>query len=461
MKNKNSVVFKLSLKFALLLTFAMLSIIFIFFLLLRNSAIQNETKALSRTINQISRSILSNNPKNLEKKLSELPFFISYIIYDTNTKEIILQKNDKIPILPNAEKKPKRYTKKFDNDVISHRDLSFLYLTKNLKLPSGRQITLQIGSNSNNEIGNKFIINMILLIAAAGIPILFISFLISLFITKNTMNPVVKMTQAAAKISSTNLDTLLPVSSSNDELDILAKTFNSLFISLKKDFERERCFTGNVSHELKTPVAVILGQANLLRRWGKDDPHQLEKSLNIIINESRSMEQMISNLLELSKLDSKKIKLQKTEIPLLTFFERLKNETTAISSSAQIFVENKEDFIFVSDIELLHQLFTILISNSIKFSKNDAKIKIFWKENLSAKTLTFFVEDEGPGFDEEILPFIFQRFFRGDSAHVRKVGGSGIGLSVAKAITESLGGSITAENSKNHSALIKITLNKN
>ena len=94
-KIKKSIVFGLSLKFAGILTAAVLLIIFTFFMFLRHSSIQQETRNFSRTLNQITKAIQSNNPRNLEKRLSELPFFISYIIYDSDTKTVLAKKTTK------------------------------------------------------------------------------------------------------------------------------------------------------------------------------------------------------------------------------------------------------------------------------------------------------------------------------------------------------------------------------
>lgn len=467
-KIKKSIVFGLSLKFAGILTAAVLLIIFTFFMFLRHSSIQQETRNFSRTLNQITKAIQSNNPRNLEKRLSELPFFISYIIYNSDTKTVLAKKNDKIDILPPAERKPKKMTQKNHvQNSQNQNDLNIVYMTKTVRDSFGHNITVQILSNGNNN--NKFITEMLTLFACASIPILLFSYLLSIYLTKKTISPVVKMTGAAAKISSTNLDFLLPETGTKDELDTLASTFNSLFKRLKADFDRERNFTGDVSHELKTPVAVILGQGNLLRRWGKDDPLQLEKSLNIIISEAKSMETMITNLLQLSKLDSGIKKLQFSTIKCKVFFQRLKNEFETISPDTEIVINCEDSFQFESDEELLHQLFSILISNSIKFSSHTGKIKITAAETNDKTSIPnepmppiihFTVEDEGPGFEDKILPYVFQRFFRGDSAHVRSAGGCGLGLSIAQAIIKNLNGQIKAENTENHHAKMTICLPK-
>lgn len=466
MKLKNSVVFRLSVRFACILTSVVVLIIIAFFMFLRHLSVKQEERALERTVHQISRSVSANNPRILEKKLSELPFFISYIIYDTDTKEFLFKKNDKMGIMPLSEEKPKHFPQKFTDNTGTVRELNIVYMTKSTETPSGRKITVQIASNTDNKSSQKYIREMLLLIASAAVPILALSFLISTYITKKTMSPVVQMTKTAKRLSSTNLDELLPESGSGDELDILAQTFNSLFRTLKTDFDRERDFTGNVSHELKTPVAVILGQANLLRRWGKNEPEQLEKSLGIIISEAHSMEEMITNLLQLSKLDAKNFNVEKTEFSLEDFFERIRDEFSSISPQTEIQFRQEEKTVIKSNFELLHQLMTIVISNSIKFSnKEKPAVTISCKKGVrektkdakSVKTVEFSIEDNGPGFDEEILPHIFERFFRGDKAHERKAGGCGIGLSVAKGICEFLGGTITAENTENHNARIRLS----
>ena len=460
-KRTKSVVVKLSIKFSSILTVAVLTIIFIFFMFLQVFNRQQETRAYRGTISSISRIVKMGNEQALDQWLSSVPFFISYLIYDTNTKEVIRKKNDQMGILPITGDKPKHYTAKSTDS--QSPAINIIYITSQVETINGRNITIQISANARNEGADIFTLRLLTYIGLATVPILIISFLLSLYITKQTMKPVVQITDAAKSISSTNLSTLLPETGKQDELDNLAQTFNRLFSRLKIDFERERSFTSNVSHELKTPVAVILGQANLLRRWGKDDPKQLEKSIGTILNESRSMEAIISNLLQLSRLESGKIKPEFSVFSLDEQINRIIHEFSLVSPDSDFTWESEDkDLNLTSDAELFHQLLTIVIQNSIKFTAKNIKIKISSKKIIDPKTgkdfISVSIEDNGPGFEEDVIPHVFERFYRGDSAHVRAAGGSGLGLSIARAITDSLNGTITAANSPSHGALITVSL---
>ncbi|MDD5790294.1 MAG: HAMP domain-containing sensor histidine kinase [Spirochaetia bacterium] len=449
---KNSVVFRLSVKFSAILTAAVTIIILLFLMLLRQFSIKQEYNAFSRTTNNIIRSISTGNFRSLDRKLSELPFFVFYIIYDSETGEIIRQKNTMLGKLPETNGRVVRYSTKKTG---TYEPANLLYLTTRCTFPDGRVFTLQIAQKTNDNSARSFLRGPFYMIALATIPILIISFFLSRFVIRQTLQPVVKITKAAATISASSLDQRLPETGKKDELDNLAITFNSLFERLKSDFDRERSFTSNVSHELKTPIAVILGQANLLRRWGKDDSRQLEKSLNTIIQETHSMNSIISNLLQLSRLESGKIIPSMEETDLQKMFRRLKEEFQEIKPDLTLKFQDEPAKIF-TDTELLHQVFVAIISNSIKFIKEKPVIEISCTQTKEHTLIE--ISDNGPGFEEKVLPHVFERFYRGDSSHNRAAGGSGLGLSIAQAVVKSLNGKLTAENGKNGGAVLKITL---
>jgi len=236
-----------------------------------------------------------------------------------------------------------------------------------------------------------------------------------------------------------------------------------LFVRLKKDFDRERGFTSDVSHELKTPLAVILGQANLLRRWGKDDKEQLEKSLGIIIDEAESMNAVISNLLHITRLENKKLLPKKEEILASDFFARLKEEVQSINPEAKISVclidracdgDNGDAKLF-TDKEMLHQICMVVVSNSIKFCK-EKKLELKFSLLQDEAKTEVCITDNGPGFAPKDLEHAFERFYRGDESHTRSAGGAGLGLSIAKALAESLGGTISAFNTEDGGAGVRL-----
>ena len=454
MNLKKSVVFSLSVKFAAILTFAVVLIISSFFMFLHGISRKQETKGLMRPVHFIEGGLETKDYDGLKKKLNELPFFIACRIYDADSHEAFFVKNDKIPELPLTEGKSRRiYKKKFFDDT----DLNIVYVAEKITLSTGQSFVVQIVQNTENDAGRRIFRGLPLSIMLAAIPILLISLLLSLYITRKTIKPVVQITNAVNSITSNNLETLLPETSSGDEIDTLAHTFNLLLKRLKKDFDRERSFTSNVSHELKTPIAVILGQANLIRRWGKDEPEQLEKSIATILREGKTMESIITNLLELTHLDLNSSTIQKEEFELNELLNNLTEEFNSIAPDCRIKLNTAQNSTVNTNRELLHQLLTIVLSNSVKFAGPDCQVTI--DSTIKDKdNFTIRVCDNGPGFEKEILPYVFDRFFKGDKAHNRTQGGSGLGLSIAKSIMKALGGTISAENAQNGGALIRISL---
>lgn len=456
---RKSVAFKFALIFSLVLTIFSIVISlciseFIWLSARNQKAIELENAAFT-----IERAIEQQDTEQLKNGFPTLFYYIDYIVYtskySTNSEDydLISSNNPYLPHLPETNGKAKLYS---EENYYIDGNLYILYYAKKIRF-SDTVIMIQTSVNMDSDSSSKFIHFLPIIIGSAIIPIFLLCFLISLYYTRRTINPVVIMTEKAKQIGSSNLDDTLSVRNTGDEFDELAKTFNDLFKRLKSDFDRERQFTSDVSHELRTPVAVISGQSNLLRRWGKDDPKQLEKSLGIIINETKSMENIISILLQMSRLECGKIQPNYTKVSLKPFFERLNTETQTISSVAKVIFNEKINAVIKTDEELLHQVFMIVISNSLKFCPEPLVITITHK--IKAGKHIFQIADNGPGFSENIVDHVFERFFRGDDAHSRAAGGSGLGLSIAKTIINSMNGIIEADNvKKGHGAIIRIIL---
>ena len=230
-----------------------------------------------------------------------------------------------------------------------------------------------------------------------------------------------------------------------------------MFLRIKADFDRERQFSSDVSHELNTPLTVISGQAGLLLRWGKDNPEQLEKSLNAIKDEAKSMHAIIENLLQISRVESGRIKPQLCIVDVGELFARVEGEFSAVAPEVKFTLECPAPVTIETDPEMLHQILTVLVSNSVKFAGGKCTVRLSAVAGEDGRIM-ICESDDGPGISEEALPHVFERFYRGDEAHTRAAGGSGLGLSIAKTLVEALGGNITAGNIKPHGAHFQLYL---
>jgi len=461
-----SVPVRLSFRFSILLT----SVVFILAISLTGMTVlsirSDKTDELIQAQESIAESLENYDERAIREGFPSLPYYIYYTVYyydesqtDTVAEEnsrVISTNDSSIPLLPETEGKSK---KRVEKDYYLDGDLNILYYADSLTINDKKivvQTCINMDTDSLSKLGNQLPKASALLF----FPMLIISFFISLFITRHTLRPVVKITETAKSISSSNLDSQLPLTGKEDELDELAGTFNELFSRLKADFDRERQFTSDVSHELKTPVAVILGQSNLLRRWGKDDPVQLEKSLSTIIGETKSMEAIIQNLLQMSRLESGRVLPQMEIINLHKMFERLKVETLSVNPEAVFNYDENLKATLAADPELLHQVFMVIISNSLKFCPAPIELTLRCLPGNETKPTIIELEDNGPGFGEQNIPHVFERFYRGDEAHTRSAGGSGLGLSIAQTIIESMNGTISAHVASNgHGAMVRIELN--
>ena len=433
---KHSISISLSLRFMLIISAATIFLsLSIIFLLHRFSRSEKNRELLRFT----EESCAKIQAFGIENELLDLPYHISYGIFDKETGTETSTNDPFIPLLPLTEKKSRHY---FEKDFYIDQNLNIFYFSKEIEY-SGKPYIVQLSMDLERDPDLQFFLHLPKIIIFILIPLLLISFFMCFLITRQTIKPVEKMTDSAKRIFHENSSEYLPVSKKNTELDNLAETFNALFKKLKADFQREKDFTGNVSHELKTPIAIILGEAKLIKRWGKNDKKQLEESIDTIIEEGTFMEEITKNLLQLTKLESGIIKPDKKEFSVKALFQKIQNEFSSLYPNQKFYIYANDETFF-TDESLLHQIIVSAVSNSIKFSKGNTLIKLIYKENQDEKKI--IIEDDGPGFSEEIISHIFERFYRGDDAHQRSAGGCGLGLSIAKAVSTVLNLSLTAEN---------------
>ena len=287
-----------------------------------------------------------------------------------------------------------------------------------------------------------------------------ISVIVVIFLINKILVPVDKITKTANAFSERDLSRRLNIQETDDEIGRLAKTFNKMLTKIENSFQRERQFTSDASHELRTPITVI-------RTYGeealKDNKpiKDYRKTIRNILNENKKMDHLISQLLFLAKSEENKNNLNIESIDLKVITEDVINTFKNIAKRKNIkfSLDIENNLKINADQLLITSLLMNLINNSIKYNKNNCFIKIrIFKENYYAKIT---IEDSGVGISEKDLPLIFNRFYKADDA--RNSEGAGIGLSIVKWIVDSHKGSIEAKSIVGKGTIfdIKLPINAN
>lgn len=273
--------------------------------------------------------------------------------------------------------------------------------------------------------------------------ILIITAMIGSLTSRKMLRPIDNMTRTARSISAGDLSMRLDPVDSHDELKDLAITFNEMLNRIQHSFEQQNVFVSDASHELRTPISVIQGYANLLQRWGTEEPNVLAESIGAIKSEADYMKELVEKLLFLAGTDKKKQQLESMPFPLHELIAEIVKESCLIDSDHQINSKSNELILLHGDRSLLKQALRIFMDNSRKFTPVGGSIEL--NSTLKGKTALITVKDNGIGIAAEDLPQIFHRFYKADKSRTREGSGAGLGLSIAKWIIEQHQGELKVE----------------
>ncbi len=239
-------------------------------------------------------------------------------------------------------------------------------------------------------------------------------------------------------IDATRLDRTISVDSSQNELKDLASAINNMLNRIRASYESQVRFVSDASHELRTPISVIQGYANLLDRWGKDDKETMQESIDAIKVETQNMKELVEHLLFLARGDNETIHFQNEIFDVCDVIDEIVRETKMIDPNHCFEIDLARHAYLDADRQLIKQAMRILIDNSMKYTPIGGNIVL--RITLEDGFVRILVQDSGIGIASEDLPYIFDRFYRSDESRARKTGGSGLGLSIAKWIIERHGG---------------------
>lgn len=337
---------------------------------------------------------------------------------------------------------PDNNTKKVMTKMFNAKDKNMIYKITNpyfntktflygLRLSTGEYIFL----NSQLEMLDSTSILLKQQLIYLLVIVIFLAVIIAFFISNSITRPIIDITEKARKMGKGNLD--VNFSNSNiSEINELEEVLNYAKEEMQKTDNYRKDLMANVSHDLKTPLTLIKSYAEMIRDISYKDDEKRNKHLNIVISETDRLNNLVNDILTLSKLEYNKNIL---EIEKYDIVEEIK----AIVSKFEI-LELTEDYKFVldtpksafvmADKNKINQVIYNLITNAINYTGDDQKVFI----NVSKSKNTYKVEikDTGKGIDKEKIKHIWDRYYKNDKKHKRNKVGTGLGLSIVRNILE-------------------------
>jgi heavy metal sensor kinase len=322
------------------------------------------------------------------------------------------------------------------------RRTPFRLLAVHLRLNGEFDYIIQIGTrmSSMRKTLSNFRHNLLI-----AIPIMLVfGTLGGWLLARRSLSPIAQIAETARRITASNLGDRLKPRQSDDELDHLIKTLNEMISRLEESFKRISQFTADASHELRTPISSMRGEAELVL----SKPRPIEEYQRVLANYIEKLDlvtKMINDLILLLKFDSDEAGLEMAPIKLNELLVNLRELFGVLAEQKGIeFTSDEiEEADVLGDRTRLQQLFTNLIDNAVKFTHPGGRIDVSLRKNEEIARVS--ISDTGIGIPEEEFEHIFERFYRVDKSRARESGGTGLGLSICQWIAKAHHGKIEVE----------------
>lgn len=279
-------------------------------------------------------------------------------------------------------------------------------------------------------------IPLVLLLAWAG----------GYLLARRSLAPVVAMSDQAARLGASNLDQALPVRNPRDELGRLALVFNGLLGRLSQAIEQQRQFMADASHELRTPVSILRGEADIALSAEERAPREYREALGVISHEARRLSRIVDDLFLLARADAGQQPLRPGEL----YLDELAGEcvramrSLAADRGVGLSCHAEGELAYRGDEPLLHRLLLNLLDNALKYSRPGGEVRLDLARRDGGYVM--LLTDAGPPIEGDAAEHIFERFYRVDRARSREAdsatGGAGLGLPIARWVAEAHGGSL-------------------
>jgi heavy metal sensor kinase len=293
-----------------------------------------------------------------------------------------------------------------------------------------------------------FFATMTLLIAVAAA--------VGWFMARRAVSGVEAVTRTARKISEGSLQERVPVKATDDEIDQLATTFNQMLDRIQVLVTEIKEMNDNIAHDLRTPIARIRGLAEVTLTTGKS-PADFEPMAASTIEECDRLLDMINTMLTISKTEAGVERVSRDELDITALIHSACElfEPLAEEKNVALSCQAPEKTIISGDARMLQRMLANILDNAVRYTPCGGEVEVSLAANEQNETI-IFVRDSGIGIAEADLPHVFERFYRCDRSRAQP--GTGLGLSLARAIARAHGGDITVTSSLDQGSTFTITL---
>ncbi|WP_394864689.1 sensor histidine kinase [Clostridium perfringens] len=305
-----------------------------------------------------------------------------------------------------------------------------------------------------NELVFLDIVNKIIL--GIGVLLILASTIMGFIISRSITRPINKIMTKAKYISKGEYDKKIEINTDILEINDLINSINNLSQSIKEQENIRKRLTGDISHELKTPLTNIQShlEAMIDGIW-----EPTEERLLSVKEEAERLSSLVSDMQKLNKYDESSIKLKKDNVNISDIICFVIFQFSNLAKSKNIKIEyEKKNINLYCDKDKITQALVNILSNAIRYSNEGSTI--FIEEKLKDNKVIISIEDQGIGISEEDLKYVFERFYRADKSRTRATGGTGIGLTIVKSIVSSHGGEVKLESKLGEGSKFTIILPK-
>ncbi len=282
-------------------------------------------------------------------------------------------------------------------------------------------------------------------LSATGCGVLAFGLVLAWWIASRVTRPLIEISRTAEHIATGDLSQRIHLAAQGDEIGDVANVLNQTFARLEDAFERQKQFTADASHELRTPVALILAHAQgaLLH---VQTPEDYREALADCVQAAQRMKSLIESLLDLARFDANAERFQLAPCDLAVLANDCVKLLRPLAEAKRLRLEvDLQPGRCRANAARLTQVITNLLANAIQFTPEEGTIALRTFQDGGAGIT---IKDSGPGIAADQLPHIFERFRRADASRTRTTGGTGLGLAICKAVVGAHGGTITVESER-------------